>query len=302
MIGKKKIGVVILNYKDADTTAKLCRTIRAYDSIDHIVIVDNLSPDGSFLRLKSLLGDKVDVIQSDKNGGYSYGNNFGAFHLIHTYHIDVLFIANPDVEFTEEFLKQVVANMAQYHVQAASGFMRMPAYVKQEMVYKTLDSFWGEVLNCTVFAKRIFAYHGERILPGEGVCFVEYLQGSLFAIEASVYQNLQGLDENVFLYYEEQILGRKFLGAGYRMAVDTDISYLHNHSVSIDKELNRYKQACQYFSSRYYYCTHYGCFGLLKRLALRFAIVYGLAMRYLLYRVKAVVKPSVQSKMTNGGA
>lgn len=67
----KKIGIVILNYNDALSTLKILKQIRNYSAIDHIVIVDNLSPDGSFQQLKSLAGDKVDVIQSDRNGGYS---------------------------------------------------------------------------------------------------------------------------------------------------------------------------------------------------------------------------------------
>ncbi len=301
MIGKKKIGVVILNYNDAETTSKLCAKIHGYDSIDHIIIVDNLSPDRSFACLKHLSDGKVEVVQSDKNGGYSYGNNLGAFHLITIHHVDILFIANPDVEFSEEFMKQVVTDMETYHVQAASGFMRMPIHIKQEVAYKTLDSFWGEVLNCTVLAKRIFPYHGEKVLQGTGMCFTEYLQGSLFAIETSVYRELRGLDENVFLYYEEQILGRRFLTAGYRMIVNTDISYLHNHSVSINKEMNRYKQARQYFSSRYYYCTQYGNIGLLKRAVLRLAMTYGLAVRRLLWWTTQGSKHFMKIRMTKRG-
>lgn len=45
---------------------------------------------------------------SDKNGGYSYGNNYGAFYLIDKYMVDILVIANPDVEFTEAFLIRIV--------------------------------------------------------------------------------------------------------------------------------------------------------------------------------------------------
>lgn len=90
---------------------KLCETICGYDSIDHIVIVDNLSPDGSFRQLQSMAGGKVDVIQSDKNGGYSYGNNYGAVYLIDKYMVDILVIANPDVEFTEAFLICIVQDM-----------------------------------------------------------------------------------------------------------------------------------------------------------------------------------------------
>ena len=117
----KNIGVIILNQNDSDTTRKLCETIQGYDSIDHIVIVGNLSPDGSFWQLKSLAGDKVDVIQSDKNGGYSYGNNYGAFYLIDKYMVDILVIANPDVEFTEAFLIRIVQDMINWNAQAASG-------------------------------------------------------------------------------------------------------------------------------------------------------------------------------------
>ena len=105
MYKNKKIGIVILNYKDFHTVIKLINLIKNYNALDKIVVVDNLSPDDSFDKLKSLKSDKVDVIQSKRNGGYSYGNNFGAFYLIEQYRIDILFIANPDVIFTENFLK-----------------------------------------------------------------------------------------------------------------------------------------------------------------------------------------------------
>ena len=72
-----------------------------------------------------MAGDKVDVIQSDKNGGYSYGNNYGAFYLIDKYMVDILVIANPDVEFSEAFLIRIVQDMIHLHVQAASSF-RLP--------------------------------------------------------------------------------------------------------------------------------------------------------------------------------
>ena len=77
MYKNSKIGIVILNYKDSDNTKKLCQLISEYNLIDKIVVVDNLSPDDSFERLIGLKSDKIDDLQSDKNGGYSYGNNYG---------------------------------------------------------------------------------------------------------------------------------------------------------------------------------------------------------------------------------
>ena len=44
------------------------------------------------------------------------------------------------------------------------------------------------------------------------------------AIDAKTYKELKGLDDKVFLFYEEQILGWKFIQVGYKMVIDTDIS------------------------------------------------------------------------------
>lgn len=53
---------------------------------------------------------------------------------------------------------------------------------------------------------------------------MEWIPGSLFAIDAKTYKELKGLDDKVFLFYEEQILGWKFIQVGYKMVIDTDIS------------------------------------------------------------------------------
>ena len=57
-----KINCVILNYNDADTTGKLVRQIREYDSLNQIVVVDNASTDDSAERLKELEDEKVVVL------------------------------------------------------------------------------------------------------------------------------------------------------------------------------------------------------------------------------------------------
>ena len=77
-----KCGLIVLNYNDFNTTEKLLNAIKNYDALDKIVVVDNKSPDGSFEKLLKFQSDKISVIQSPKNGGYSYGNNFGTKYLL----------------------------------------------------------------------------------------------------------------------------------------------------------------------------------------------------------------------------
>ena len=285
MISKKKIGIVILNYNDVASTLHILKQIQNYSAIDHIVIVDNLSPDGSFQQLKSMAGDKVDVIQSDKNGGYSYGNNYGAFYLIEKYMVDILVIANPDVEFSEAFLIRVVQDMIHLHVQAASGYMKMPDSQPPALLNRKINSYWHELLSCTVLLKRIIHSKINYVLPNQGIIQVEWLPGALFAIDSFVYKQLHGLDDRVFLFYEEQILGKKFLKSGYKMIIDTDVSFLHNHSVSTNKSMKRFSQARQMFISRYYYLTNYEEINVFQKFLLKLVIEYGIFARRILYKI-----------------
>lgn len=66
------------------------------------------------------------------------------------------------------------------------------------------------------------------------------------------------------------------------MAVDTDISYFHNRSVSIRKSMKHYEVG---FSFQIFFYTEYGEISMTEKLLLRAAIAYGLFMRKWLYQL-----------------
>ena len=286
---KRKISFIILNYNDAESVKKICSTIYSYTSIDHIVIVDNMSPDNSFEQLACLANKKIDVIQTNRNGGYSYGNNYGAYYLIDTYHVELLFIANPDVEFTEEFIIRIVNDMINHKAQAATGFMLMPS-VPRLIMNKKINSYWQELLDCTLLLHRFFSFSIIPVEKGKGVFSVEWLPGSLFAIDADVYKKIKGLDDRVFLYYEEQMLGEKFKNTGYKMIIDSNIEYLHNHSVSIDKSLKRIAQLKKCYESKYFFFTTYKNIGYFRRILMKIMMYYGIAARRIFYPLMNLIK------------
>ena len=77
-----KVAMIIVNYNDSEDILEYVGKIREYKTIDRIIIVDNKSSkEGELEALKTLENDKVKVIESDKNGGYAYGNNFGISYL-----------------------------------------------------------------------------------------------------------------------------------------------------------------------------------------------------------------------------
>ena len=95
------ICIVVLNYNDSDTTIKFVQQIINYSIIDKIIVVDNASNDNSYSKLLPLSCAKVDILETQKNGGYGYGNNFGIKYAVQKYHATQIIVSNPDVEVSE---------------------------------------------------------------------------------------------------------------------------------------------------------------------------------------------------------
>lgn len=60
------ITLITLNYKDVEGCKKICEQAQGIDIIDNIIIVDNMSNDGSYEKLCDLKNNKIRVVQSKK--------------------------------------------------------------------------------------------------------------------------------------------------------------------------------------------------------------------------------------------
>ena len=98
-----KTAIVILNYNSEEDTIRYVKEIENFKCINTIIVVDNLSPKPNTMeKLETLKSEKVHVIRSEKNGGYSYGNNYGLKYLENlNENFDYIVISNPDVSVKE---------------------------------------------------------------------------------------------------------------------------------------------------------------------------------------------------------
>lgn len=268
-----KKGIVILNYNDAVSTATLVDSIIGYASIAHIAVVDNCSTDESWEILKNKYDaqEKVSVISSGKNGGYSYGNNYGARYLIREYGVDIIFIANPDVLFDESLIEAITQEYEKKEGYAVlTGVMMRPDGSVDPAPYRQLFSYAHDLGDCFLTVRRLVyekkRYEVDYSVP---VMEVEVVQGSFFAITAEAFEKINGLDENIFLYYEELILAKKLKAAGYKTGLLTDKTYLHNHSVSIRRSMKNIKIWKAVLKSKYYYQKNYNNANELQMILLR---------------------------------
>lgn len=255
--------IIILNYNDSERVTKLVHQISEYSSVNQILIVDNCSTDDSFNMLLPLKSDKVDVIQTKANGGYAVGNNFGTEYAVKKWKVETLFFANPDVSFEEETIIAVEKTLFTSREYAVAT-----ALVKYGYNVWDLPAYWGTVRMLFLLA---FTMHKrqikKRLLEKKGIHDVGVVEGSFFAIKASVFKEIGGFDERTFLYMEESILSYKLHQRGYKEVVNADVFYLHEHSKSISKEYKSKANAFKLFRPSFavYLKFYLGC-GVLKKI------------------------------------
>lgn len=256
-----KAGIVILNYNDAASVVKLADSITGYASLGHIAIVDNCSTDDSFavLRQRYEGEQKISVLSSQKNGGYSYGNNYGARYLMEHYPEEVIIIANPDVLFKEELVISILETFEkQPEYGVLTGVMTAPDGSVDPMPYREFFSYVHDLGDCFLTVRRlVYEKRRSAIDYSVPVMTVPVIQGSFFAITAKAFREIGGLDEKVFLYYEEMILGKRLQKAGYLTGVITGQSYIHDHSVSIRRSMKNLRIWKTVLRSKYYYQKNY---------------------------------------------
>ena len=77
-----KVVSIVVNFNDDEDTKKYLEMMKNYDIIDKILVVDNKSTKiNSYESLLSFKSSKIEIIQTDKNGGYNYGINYGIKYL-----------------------------------------------------------------------------------------------------------------------------------------------------------------------------------------------------------------------------
>lgn len=251
---------VVLNYNDAPTTVNMVQSICGYEALDGIVVVDNASTDDSFERCRELANENIHVIRTKKNGGYGYGNNRGIRYAHKALNADYVLIANPDVEVSESCIEAMKRTLdEEKNCAAVSAMVKGPSGEPQFSCWKVCG-FLGDLLDTGLITRRLFRFwlqdkRCESDQREEKRLVVDAVPGSLFMANAEFLIECGLYDERVFLYYEEKILAQKFKKHGFKTILLTEESYVHRHSVSINKSVGSIlkKQAIQHRSKLYYY-------------------------------------------------
>lgn len=233
-----KVGAVVLNYNDAETTKHLVNTIKDYRSLTYIVIVDNCSKDNSYYQLKQMESDKIYVIQTEKNGGYGYGNQAGIRFAFEQLKCKYTLVANPDVFFTEEVISELVNHADSLDKCAVISCMQNNEHVKNlQSAWKVPSGAVPYALNFLKLLGKAFSLnYNPQYLESADVIEVGCIQGAMILINNKMFLDSGGYDEHIFLYCEETSIGLRIHKMGYNSFLCTNISYNHYHSQSVSKD------------------------------------------------------------------
>ena len=242
MVINKKTNVVceILNYNDAKTVFHLVEKIRNYSVFSSILIVDNASPDGSFLKMKKRYqnDNKIIVQQTSKNGGYGYGNNYGISYAYKKMHADYVVLSNPDVMFSNEMVQKLLDEMISKNAAIVAGTQRINGKPIRTPAWKIPTAMQWTLIETKLWKYAAKKYYYDPSLFNQKDLQVECVHGAMFLLDPQKFLNVGGYDEKIFLFGEETLLGYKLKSKGYKSFLLNKVYYDHEGSVSIKKSFN----------------------------------------------------------------
>lgn len=294
---KKQTAFIILNYNDYNTTMSLVDSLCGWKLEKNqiqVVVVDNYSTDGSYDKLFNRYADNenVDIIQSEKNGGYSYGNNFGAKFAIKKYQIECLAIANPDIRVEEGMFLELLKTFEKNETIAMAAPVMKNLNGDYQIQSLDLPEYVDDLKFCFGIKKsRLVKERDFEYLDNDETMIVtKMLPGSFFVIKAACFEQMGMFDENTFLFCEERILGKKIHEKGWKVVLRSDLFFVHAHSVTIKKHYDLINTWKILMSSRVYYEKKYNRINFIQSMILSCSVIFYLCMLKLKFNVYDVLK------------
>lgn len=267
-------SLVILNYNDKERALNLAEKCSRFECINHIIIVDNCSPDNSFEWLVKNNRLNIDIIQTKKNGGFSYGNNYGAKYIIEKYDPQYILFANTDTIFEENSLKKCLyelkhnkeLGLVSMRMKNILGYEERACWKEKNYIQSTLFCLW------LYRRKKYNSFEYNLNATKELFKYVDVVRGSFMCFKKQALLDINYFDENTFLYYEEDIISKRLQKAKYKIGILTSEYYIHDHIQNKNFSLLEMKKKLD--DSMYYLLKTYYHINFMQKCFTKLVIMY----------------------------
>lgn len=197
------LSIIILSYNTRELTKKCLESVDASVQADtdhayQICVLDNNSTDGSIEMLRTFKPQSKNIhytlIESSENLGFSKGNNKAAKKATGEY----LLFLNSDIEVVEDAIPQFLNWFKPSTYKFAGARLLNP----DGSIQKSAGKFYSLGVSAAALFLKSDYWGFSRFAPSSAQQ-VDWVSGACLMTTASVFNKLQGFDENIFMYWEE---------------------------------------------------------------------------------------------------
>jgi GT2 family glycosyltransferase len=253
-----QLSVIILNYNVRYFLEQCVLSVQeALSAIDaEIIVIDNNSSDESCLMMQEKFSS-VKLIQNKENFGFPKGNNIGVSEAVGKY----ICILNPDTVVSEDTFTKILAFAEKQAdlgiigcklIDGTGSFLPeskrgIPtpwiAFTKISGLYKMFPK--SKLFN------QYYAQHLEENQTGK----VDILVGAFMFLKRDLYLELNGFDEDCFMYADDIDLSYRALQkhkSNYYFHETTVLHYKGESTVKDEKYMKHFQEAMNFFYQKHF--------------------------------------------------
>lgn len=235
-----KIALVTVTYDSAGVWEPFMASVAAQTDVDwRLIVIDNLSRDGTRELLSRIDHPRVTVVLNDANVGVAAANNQGIAMALESGAERVVLINN-DTEFGPDLLARLDRRMAETGADVISPLI--PYHGRPDRIWYGGGSF--------VWLFGIMNRHDHADAPlsvvGTAPFRTDYAPTCCTMIDRHVFERIGLMDERYFVYWDDTDFMWRMKRAGLRLVVDPGAILLHKVSASTGGALSD-------FTIRYYF-------------------------------------------------
>ncbi|EAZ89773.1 glycosyltransferase family 2 protein [Crocosphaera chwakensis] len=238
LLSVSTIFIVIVNYKTPELTIDCLKSLTQEIPLIpdlKVAVVDNDSQDGSVEKIQDTIKKErfsswVSLIPSNKNGGFSFGNNLAIRPVLNGQNPPAYFLLlNPDTVIHFGAIKTLINFMNNHpEIGIAGSRLEEPDGTPQRSAFRfpSIFSEFDNALRLGIVSKLLKRWIVAPPVP-ENLCQTDWVAGASMIIRREVFEAIGLLDEEYFMYFEEVDFCLKANKAGWLCWYVPDSRVIH---------------------------------------------------------------------------
>ncbi|MEM8908868.1 MAG: glycosyltransferase family 2 protein [Bacteroidota bacterium] len=225
------VSIITINYNQLAVTCEMLDSVRklSYPQLE-VIVIDNASQKNPQSTIAQQYPE-VHFIRSEKNLGFSGGNNLG----IEASKGEFLFFVNNDTELQEGCIERL---LALFDVVPKLGMVSplICYFPSTETEHQEVIQYAGTTpVNPYTARNRTIGWMEKNTGQYAQPVATPYAHGAAMMIPRRIVDEVGGMPEAFFLYYEELDWCEQIRRAGYQVYLEPRAKIYHKESVSVGK-------------------------------------------------------------------